>query len=263
MIIPLNFLESYSTVPNSRRLLLSELRDGDYAHAGEEEAIEIVLKKALALNPNLKIGKVLDVGCGFGGTLAYLKTNGFKNLYGVDINKASITYAQEKYTGIHFVEGDALDVKNIFPNQIFNLFILFNSFYAFKDKKSLLSKLAKSSKPESLLAIFDYSCPDNPKDLSVIDFAGKDMRPIYLKQLLQNFGETGWELIATEDLSEKFIIWYSTLLKTLQKEEHHLKQKFSTEAIQEVKDTFFYFLERLKTQEMGGLVVYAQRKYSL
>ena len=55
--------------PNSACLLLAELRRGDYAHAGDAEAIELVIEKLLRLNPQIKSGRVLDVASGFGGTV--------------------------------------------------------------------------------------------------------------------------------------------------------------------------------------------------
>lgn len=56
---------------NSSRLLLSRVRGGDYAHAGDRKAIDIVLEKVLSLEPDLKSKAVLDVGCGCGGTAQY------------------------------------------------------------------------------------------------------------------------------------------------------------------------------------------------
>lgn len=61
---------------NSKRVLLSQLRGGDYAHPGNEEAIDMILSK---LGANVTKGPTLDVGGGFGGTLNYLKQKGFQN----------------------------------------------------------------------------------------------------------------------------------------------------------------------------------------
>ena len=51
LLMATQFLSSNtsSASPNSMRLLLSELRGGDYAHPGDEEAIDLVLKKIYIL----------------------------------------------------------------------------------------------------------------------------------------------------------------------------------------------------------------------
>ncbi len=79
--------------PNSARLLLAELRHGDYAHAGDQEAIDLVIQKLLKLNPHIKAGTTLDVGSGFGGTLDYLIQQGFKNTEGIDMDASAVAQA--------------------------------------------------------------------------------------------------------------------------------------------------------------------------
>ena len=46
------------------RFILRELRDGDYAHAGDTDAINRVVEKALSFESSLKSGPTLDIGCG-------------------------------------------------------------------------------------------------------------------------------------------------------------------------------------------------------
>ena len=71
--------------------LLALVRGGDYAHAGEEEAIEIAFR-GMAKRPEQSI---LDVGCGRGGTIAYLHRNGWTSTAaGIDRERDSIDYAR-------------------------------------------------------------------------------------------------------------------------------------------------------------------------
>ncbi|MCP4315878.1 MAG: class I SAM-dependent methyltransferase [Hyphomicrobiales bacterium] len=53
--------------------LLALVRQGNYAHAGEEEAIEL----AMADLPKDAGQELLDAGCGRGGTAAYLQAHGW------------------------------------------------------------------------------------------------------------------------------------------------------------------------------------------
>ncbi len=256
----LNPLNSFANQPNSKRLLLSYLRGGDYAHAGDTEAINMVLNRIRPINPNIISGNVLDMGCGFGGTLEYLKNKGFKHLYGLDINQDSINYAKTKYIGINFAHLDALNVESFFSDKKFDLVMLFNSAYAIEDKAELLLSIAKISKPGTILAIFDYSAISQDKTLPILDFAGKQMKPIELKSLLIDLKKADWNLIEIEDLSLKFIIWYNNFLETLHKQENDLKQKFLNDDIQQIDATFSYILEQLKSKRMGGVIIYAIKK---
>lgn len=249
---------SSANEPNAKRLLLSTLRDGDYAHAGDMQAIDLVLKEVLSINPNIKNGKLLDVGCGFGGTLEYLKTQGFQDLYGIDINQASIDYARSKYAGINFIQMDALEADNL--RDKFDLIVLFNSIYAISDKTKLLQFLNKIANPNAILVLFDYSVKDNKKTLDIKDFAGKTMYPIGLTPFSQNLKEANWNILQINDLSKQFIIWYEQFLDKLFKQKKSLESKFLKTDIEQVENSFSYFLSELKTEKLGGIVIYARKE---
>src|SRR5260221_9777328 len=108
-------MSANKTPVNSSRLLLAKLRGGDYAHAGDTEAIDMVLQKVLSFNPNLKKEPVLDVGSGFGGTADYLFQHGFQKVQGIDLDQAAVSYATEKYPKIAFKVTNALNLDKIFP----------------------------------------------------------------------------------------------------------------------------------------------------
>src|SRR3990167_7170381 len=117
------------------RLLLARLRNGDFAHAGDKEAINIVLKKIfeLIVNPNscsendLKSEmKVLDVGCGLGGTAEYIRKATSFDMYGIDIDKSAIQHAKHKYSNIQFFECDVMETEKHLQKNQFNLIYLFN-----------------------------------------------------------------------------------------------------------------------------------------
>jgi pseudaminic acid biosynthesis-associated methylase len=61
---------------------------------------------------------VLEVGCNIGNQLIALDNIGFKNLYGIDINKKSLLEAK-KNTNINFLEASGFDIP--FKDNFFNL----------------------------------------------------------------------------------------------------------------------------------------------
>ena len=76
--------------------LVALLRGKNYAHAGEEEAISMVMNYF----PKNKDQTILDVGCGLGETSAFIQNNGWGLVTGFDIEKESIDYAQKTYPEI-------------------------------------------------------------------------------------------------------------------------------------------------------------------
>ena len=79
--------------------ILSIIRDGDYAHPGEEEAIELLFQH---IQKNIN-RSMLDIGCGRGGTAHYLNANGWGDITGVDIDSDSIQYAKQQYKSLDFI----------------------------------------------------------------------------------------------------------------------------------------------------------------
>jgi 2-polyprenyl-3-methyl-5-hydroxy-6-metoxy-1,4-benzoquinol methylase len=71
--------------------LLSVIRGSDYAHAGEEEAINLVMSRIPKNNGRL----ILDVDCGLGGTAKFIQEHGWGQVTGIDIEEESM-YMQKK-----------------------------------------------------------------------------------------------------------------------------------------------------------------------
>ncbi len=245
--------------PNSARLLLAELRHGDYAHAGDEEAIDLVIQKLLTLNPQIKAGPTLDVGSGFGGTLHYLIQQGFKKVQGIDMDASAVAYAKQRYPKIPFHTLDALKVNTLFKKPTFSLVTLFNVIYAIPDKATLLSELCKISKPGAVLMLFDYSLPPSEKAVLIHDLAGKPMYPIQKSTIVQDLKAAGWVVISTEDWSDRFIGWYAELLEKLAVQEKNPSTRFKAEDLKKLQDTFSYIQAHLQQKRMGAIVIYAKK----
>src|SRR4051812_38590183 len=107
--------------------LLALIRDSDYAHAGEQEAIELTLRKY----PKRPEQLLLDVGCGRGGTANYVQAQGWGRVVGVDAEPDSIARAQQVYPAIEFRACDVVDAASVLDGP-FDVIYLFNSFYAFR-----------------------------------------------------------------------------------------------------------------------------------
>ena len=86
--------------------ILSIIRDGNYAHPGEEEAIELTFRNI----PKDKNRSMLDIGCGRGGTAHYLHRHEWGNVVGIDIDSDSIQYAKQQYASLDFFVCNIVDI---------------------------------------------------------------------------------------------------------------------------------------------------------
>lgn len=247
-----------ATEMNQSRRLLTELRGGDYAHAGDEAAVKMVASKVLKLSPDVKKGPTLDVGCGFGGTANYLYRSHFQSIYGIDVDEAAIDYAKKRYPKIHFRIANAAQITDVFDSDFFSFLYMFNVCYAIEDKQALLKELFTVAKPGALLVIFDYTSKNSSSQMK--DLANKPMYPIVIKQLTEECKQTDWTVLKIDDVSSDFITWYQDLLNKLDKNREALSQKFSQADIERVASTFSTLLDQLKSKELGGAVIYLQRQ---
>jgi ubiquinone/menaquinone biosynthesis C-methylase UbiE len=244
------------------RLLLAKIRNGDFAHAGDVEAIDIVLDKVLSLiSKNTKEEKkvLLDIGCGLGGTAAYIKNKTSFDVHGIDVDADSIEHAKSHYRNISFSKCDVMAISDLFKKNSFDFIYMFNVFYAIREQRESMINLAKVAKPGALLAIFDYTSLNLLDSFTLKDFSGKQMRPIILNELYLWLNEAGWTVLETTDLTEKYRDWYKSFLSLLISNKDNLSETFTDEAYQSVLNVFTVLLDAIDRKVIGGAVVYAIR----
>ena len=187
------------------KAILALVREGDYAHPGEEEAI--ALATALVDRPEHR--RVLDVGCGRGGTAAWLARHGWGPVAGVDIDAESIRLARERYPGLDFHAADVgrLEALGLEPC---DLVFLLTAFYAFPDQARALRQMRAVCRTGGTLLMMDYSrrtgLPPPP------ELGGEIGHPIVLETLAADLAEAGWQLHTLEDWTPRFADWYAQLL---------------------------------------------------
>jgi len=121
-----------------------EIYDNFYANVYDmlvydELKDEFEISNILQIISKTELPTVLDIGCGTGNHVKELYESGIKNVYGIDISKAMILKAKEKYPEIssHFIEGDFMEL----PIKSFtDLTCLYFTIYYMKDKRRFFSK---------------------------------------------------------------------------------------------------------------------------
>ena len=192
--------------------ILALVRDGDYAHAGEEEAIRLALAPVAHNAEQL----ILDAGCGRGGTARFVQDAGWGQVSGFDIEGESVTSAQALHPALTFATCDVLDVAQHFTRK-FDLIYAFNSFYAFPDQPAALRALRTVAKPGARLMIFEYT---NRGGFDQSEFArldeGAHWHPVQIETFARTLQLNGWQEDQMRTVHGEFERWYVALVKRIE-----------------------------------------------
>jgi len=236
--------------------LLSLIREGDYAHAGEEAAIELALRN----EPKRPDQLILDVGCGRGGTAKYVHDHGWGKVVGLDWEPNSIARAREVYPDIEFHACDVVDAASMI-NRKFDLIYFFNSFYAFGDQARALAGLSQLAKESTRLVIFDYTDRGGYADNPLV-YDGKPFipHPLHLDHIVDLFKQTSWELLSIEDISPDYDRWYDALVQRMDQKRDQLIGVVGAETVDHVRMQYMGLLKALRDGILGGAIVIAKHR---
>jgi len=238
--------------------LVSFLRQGDYAHAGETEAIDRVMAKYQKNNQQL----ILDVGCGLGGTADYLLKNNWGKVYGFDIEQEAIDYAKEKYPDVDFFVSNVINVHEN-TDLKFDILCLFNAFYAFHDQSLALRSLAKVAKENAKLAIFDYldPCKEGNSPLFRSGDGGRSpVIPIRIDNIKKMLLDNGWQLDELVDISADYYRWYKKIVDQLVENKDEVINHYGELAYNKAHGTYDREIcTAILDKTFGGVIVYATK----
>lgn len=238
--------------------IVSYLRQGDFAHPGEEEAIDLVMNRF----SKDRRRQILDAGCGLGGTAHYLQQQDWGKVTGLDIESKSIEYARTHYPDVTFYIDDVCHVNQLFRNKTFDLICLFNSYYAFNNQSGALLALNKIAKTSSELVLFDYSiASSNANKRFYREGYGNQLpfKPIIIETLNDFLQSTKWQLNELINISDKYILWYEELLQKLKKNENYITDQFGKDAYHKAHVTYSDIYNGLIKEALGGVIVYAKK----
>ena len=190
--------------------ILSLIRDGDFAHPGEVDAVDALLE-GWPSNPGWR---VLDVGCGLGATADLIARRGHGQVHGVDADPGTIDYARSHYPGQSFSCASALDVSTAVPGP-FDAIVMFTSFYCFPDQPRVLRECGALARADTILRIFDYATPTwNPAAEAFCQgyARGGHWRPLVMDECVELFESNGWQIVGRRDLTAEFRLWYRDLV---------------------------------------------------
>jgi len=235
--------------------ILALVRGGDFAHAGEEEAIE----RALAGLPKDADRQILDAGCGRGGTAAYMQAHGWGRVTGIDIEPKAVSYANATYPASTFVHCDIADVATCVAAH-FDVVTLFNVLYAISNQGAALRALAGRAKPNGRLVIFDYVDPGHYSQAPLRDgeiaFLPNPPRRTHLADLLES---GGWQLQSVEDLSDDYARWYEALVAKIEAKRAGIEELAGPDGFAHVLGLYSGLLAAVREGRLGGALIYAEK----
>lgn len=234
--------------------LLALIRGSDYAHAGEEEAIELVLRNEAKRPDQL----LLDVGCGRGGTANYVQGRGWGSVMGLDADADSIAHARQAYPTIEFHACDVVDADSVIGRK-FDLIYLFNSFYAFADQPRALAVLARLAKESGRLLLFDYTDRSSYADNPLI-FDGKPFipHPVKLISIGDMLHLAGWRLIEVQDITDAYEHWYDILVQRMECKRTEIIASVGAEGFAYVRGQYTGLLGAIRGGVLGGAIIRAK-----
>jgi cyclopropane fatty-acyl-phospholipid synthase-like methyltransferase len=233
--------------------ILAFIRDADYAHAGETEAIDLVFSH---LSKN-KEQLLLDVGCGLGGTADYIQKHNWGKVIGFDIDPETLNAAKQKYLNIEFHVGNACEVSN-FLNKQFDVIYLFNVLYAIPHELKLntLIELRKLTKSTTQLAIFDYV--DLGKEIKFYTYNGRDRHYIKSAVLTEQLKKAGWQLTSMINLDREYEIWYQKFVDKIVTKKSEIIALSDATTYDLVYNIYVEYLANIKNKALGGAIFYAK-----
>lgn len=240
---------------NVSKLILSTLRNGDFAHPGEIEAIQLAMN-CVPKNPQQLL---LDVGCGLGGTADYLQQNGWGKVTGIDIDSDVLNYAKQHHPQVQFFLCDVVEANKLFHDKKFNIIYCFSSFFCFSAQQASLTALSQIAAANCQLIIFDYSVLGNQDLKNPFSWpkSSANFHPIDLSKNKELLQQSGWKWKNSVDITEQFKTWYENLIEKFDEKRNTIIQKFDEGVFTSMYNGYTALLSDIAKKKVGGTIVYA------
>ncbi len=187
--------------------ILALVRDGDFAHPGEVAANELLFA---GVQPDPR-RRILDAGCGGGGTASWVQSRGLGVVTGIEIDAATARLARERHPEVTVVEGDLQRAASILDGT-FGLVYSMTAIYAAPDQAAVFGELGALAAPGAELRLLEYADPEGRfAEATRGNLSWGWWRPLVPIDLPELLAAAGWTSPRVRDLHQEFAHWYGDL----------------------------------------------------
>jgi SAM-dependent methyltransferase len=233
--------------------LLALIRDGDYAHPGEEDANELLFAGV----PPCGSRRVLDAGCGGAGTAAWVQARGLGAVTGIELDAATAQLARERHPEVTVVEGDLQQATRVLTGP-FDLVFSMTAIYAARDQATAFAELGALAAPGAELRLLEYA---DPGGRFTAGTTGKPSwawwHPLIPRDLPGVLAAAGWTSVRVLDLHPEFVAWYRDLCARISAKRPEITREFGRDWYEFVAREYTGILEMVRTGVLGGVLVRA------
>ena len=234
--------------------LLALVREGDYAHPGEEEAIRLLLA---GVRPDRR-RRILDAGCGGAGTAAWVQGHGYGTVTGIDIDAETVRLARQRHPEVEIVAGDLQRAADALHSP-FALIYSMTALYAVPNQRAALTQLGALAAPGAELRLLEYSDPHGRFAAATGSGSGYAWwRPLDPRRLHELLAGTGWSLAESRDLELEFERWYVDLCARIAASRQEIVEMFGAEWFELASAEYAGILRMVRAGELGGIFVWAR-----
>merc|ERR1712168_797539 len=180
--------------------------------------------------------KVLDVGCGIGGSAFFMAGNYGVDVYGIDLANNMISIANDKRNAMNpgvkhrcqFHVADATIME--YPENFYDVVYSRDTILHIPGKEQLFKKFLSALKPGGKLMISDYCCGDQEHSQRFKDYvASRDYKLYTVKEYGKIIERSGFKNVVAMDKTNLMI----NIMKMELQKFNEIKEKFVVEFSQE------------------------------
>ena len=233
--------------------LLALVRDGDYAHPGEEEAIRLLLA---GVCPDGR-RRILDAGCGSGGTAAWIQARGYGAVTGLEIDAETVRLARGRHPEITVVGGDVQRAAEALSGP-FDLIYSMTALYAVPDQRAALKQLGALAAPSAELRLVEYADPAGRFAAATQEHPGNAWwQPLDPRRLDGLFAGSGWMPAEVRDLGLELERWYVDLCRRITDRRAAITRELGADWFELAHAEYAGILEMVRGGQLSGLLVRA------